>query len=152
MEGCEFKNLKRQWNISQCGWGMSGWELQRVSVKWLDSDAYKLVQAWRAVGRSHGNDVPSPPSHPSTHPHTHTHTLWRTPPALILSKEPIRNLSFLSFTPTALRHNADLPLCCTPHISERWTGPVNTDKERQKGRKKEEEDKVVTPVFSLIFL
>lgn len=75
MEGCEFKNLKRQWNISQCGWGMSGWELQRVSVKWLDSDAYKLVQAWRAVGRSHGNDVPSPPSHPSTHPHTHTHTL-----------------------------------------------------------------------------
>lgn len=80
---------------------------------------------------------------------THIHT---RAPTQLLSSEPIRNLSFLSFTPTALRHNADLPLCCTPHISGRWTGPANTDKkerERKKGLE-EEEDEVVTVVFSLI--
>lgn len=70
--------------------------------------------------------------------HTHTPTLTH-PPTQLLSREPIRNLSFLSFTPTALRHNADLPLCCTPHISGRWKGPANKERERESERQRKSE-------------
>lgn len=52
MEGCEFKNLKRQWNIGQRAWGMTS-SLLCVSVVNGRPGCiqYKLAQAWRAVGR-----------------------------------------------------------------------------------------------------
>lgn len=104
------------------------------------------------MGCSLGNDVPSSPLFPrlpsSSHHQvlapsfllspSHTQTLTH-PPTQLLSREPIRNLSFLSFTPTALRHNADLPLCCTPHISGRWKGPANKERERESERQRKSE-------------
>lgn len=47
---------------------------------------------------------------------------------------PIRNImSFLSLTQSALRCTADLPQCCTLHISGRWRDPAKEKRKKLLG-------------------
>ena len=155
MEGREFKNLKRQWNISQCGWGMSGWEPRRVSVKWSDSDAYKLVQAWRAVGCSRGNDVPSLYSSTNTHSHIHTHIHTYIHTLSHPTHTAFKQGAHLKLV-ISLIHSDNLETQCrltsvlyTPYIRKMNRPWKHRERKRERKREKEEEDKVVNVVFSL---
>lgn len=87
-------------------------------------DAYKLAQAWRAVGRSCGKKRKKESRFQSATPLTF---LW-------WGGGPIRNImSFLSLTQSALRCTADLPQCCTLHISGRWRDPAKEKRKKLLG-------------------